>query len=336
MQPHFTPEEIDELRRVDAKLDWLPRLRMQTVVGRWALNALLRVYETATAVRHPRASFPETRMLEHSGRRVPARIFRPGGPAERVIVDLHGGGWTIGNARMNDVVNAALAERLNAVVIAIDYKLALSHAVTDVITDCAAAICWTIESAASELGRGPIVVRGSSAGAHLAAGAMLGVRDAGRADAVAGVLLLFGLYDFGGTDMVRAASDNILLLHGPTVRRTLRKLTPDMSDEQRRLPPLSPLYGDLNNMPPALFAAGTRDMLLDDSRLMAARWQAASGNAELLVVPEAPHAFDRLDTAVTRKTMAYVDEWICARKSPADRSAGLDSRHVDATSSVLA
>ena len=336
MQPHFTPEEIDEVRQVDARLDWLPRLRMQTVVGRWTLNTLLRIYETATAVRHPRVSFPEARILEHGDRRVPARVFRPGGTAERIIVDLHGGGWTIGNARMDDVANAAMAERLNAVVLAIDYKLALAHPVVDVIADCAAAICWSIECAASELADGPIIVRGASAGAHLAAGAMLAVRDAGRADAIAGVLLMFGLYDFTGTAMVRAAGEDTLLLHGPTVRRTLRKLTPDMTDGERRLPPLSPLFGDLRGLPPSLFAVGTRDMLLQDSELMAGRWNAASGNAELLIVPECPHAFERLDTSVTRKAMAYIDDWILARKGPTDCSAGPNSRRGKAAPSVLA
>jgi protein subunit release factor A len=53
----------------------------------------------------------------------------------------------------------------------------------------------------------------------------------------------------------------------------------------------------------ALFLVGTIDPLVDDSRLMAERWQAKNGNARLILVPESPHAFNRLPTrAASRKS----------------------------------
>lgn len=198
--------------------------------------------------------------------------------------------------------------------VSIDYRLALNNPVSALIDDCEAAALWTIEHALEELGMARIVVKGSSAGAHLAAAMLLRLRDRGLATRyVAGTMLFFGLYDFAGTPMVRSAGPETLILLGPTVRATLCKLTPDMTEEERRDPAVSPVYADLSNLPPALFVVGTKDMLLEDSERMAARWQEASGNAELLIAPESPHAFNRMNTGVAKKVARYVEGWIVDR-----------------------
>jgi acetyl esterase/lipase len=63
-----------------------------------------------------------------------------------------------------------------------------------------------------------------------------------------------------------------------------------VSDEQRRDPDISPLYADLRGLPRALFSVGTNDHLIDDTLFMAARWEIAGNETELLVYPETPHA----------------------------------------------
>jgi acetyl esterase/lipase len=90
-----------------------------------------------------------------------------------------------------------------------------------------------------------------------------------------------------------------LVLSTPIMAWFSSLFTPDMSDDERRSPEVSPLYADLRDMPPALFTVGTLDPLLDDSLFMAARWRAAGNDAELRVFPEAPHGFIRFPTAVT-------------------------------------
>jgi len=315
VQPDFTTQDIEEARRLNRKLDKLPRLRMQTAIGRLALNFLLRVAELYPLIRGEKTSARRSRMtVEGLGRQVKLRIFRPTGECHGVVLDYHGGGWTIGNARMADDQNAELAARIGVVVVSVDYRLALGRPISAVVDDCEAAAVWTIDHAGDEFGASRIVVRGSSAGAHLAAATLLRLRDRGRLrQSVAGAVLLFGLYDFTGTAMVRAAGPETLLLHGPTVRTTLCKLTPRMTDEQRRGPAISPLYADLTALPPALFAVGDKDMLLEDSERMEARWREASGNSEILIAPESPHAFDRLGTAIAKKIEGYTDSWIVER-----------------------
>jgi acetyl esterase/lipase len=61
------------------------------------------------------------------------------------------------------------------------------------------------------------------------------------------------------------------------------------SVEERRDPDISPLYADLQGLPPALFTVGADDHLVDDTLFMAARWELAGNDTELLVYPESPH-----------------------------------------------
>lgn len=315
MPPEFTPADIEEARRWNRKLAMLPRLRMQTALGRIALNVLLRLVEIYPFVRGGQTSATRTlKTVDALDQSVKLRIFRPPGRCHGVVLDCHGGGWTIGNARMADDQNAEMAARLGVAVVSIDYRLALAHPVSVPVGDCEAAAVWTIEHALEEFGTNRIVVVGSSAGAHLAAAMLLRLRDRERLTSqVAGVMLFFGLYDFSGTAMVRNAGSETLILHGPTVRATLRKLTPGMTDAQRRDPAISPLYADLSGLPPALFVVGTKDMLLEDSERMETRWREANDNSELLIAPESPHAFNRMGTTVATKIQHYVDTWILER-----------------------
>jgi len=313
--PDFSSADLAEARRLNRRLARLPRLRMQTPIGRVALNALLRLVEIYPLLqRRKRGVRAELRVIEACGQRVKLRIFRPNGPVSGVVLDLHGGGWTIGNARMADGQNGKLALRLNVAVVSVDYKLALAGPIEASIVECATAMSWIAAHAQREFGTPKIIVKGSSAGAHLAACAVTRLRAHDEVmRRIAGVMLYFGLYDFSATPMVRAAKADTLILHAPTVRATLSKLTPDMNDEERRGASISPVYGDLTGLPPALFVVGEKDILLEDNQRMAARWQAANGNARLLVVPESPHAFIMMNTAIARKVEKFVDTWILDR-----------------------
>lgn len=309
-QPTFSEGDLAEARRLLARLDRLPRLRMTTVVGRWTLNTLLRV--TQAVVRSvPRADQPETREVTALGRTVGVRIFRPADTIKGVLIEIHGGGWTIGNARLSDAANLELVTATGLAVVSIDYRLAVNHKLADVVADCVAAALWTIENVRAEFGTDRLVLRGDSAGAHLAALTVLALRDQHRcAGALRGVLLSFGIYDFAGTPSVRQAGREVLILHGPTIRATLRKLSPGLSDEERRAPSLSPLYADLRDLPPALFVVGDQDVLLEDSRLMEARWRGANSNSEIFVVPQTPHAIYALNTAIAGKARDYAFAWL--------------------------
>jgi acetyl esterase/lipase len=114
---------------------------------------------------------------------VPVRIYGEGGDGERpCLVWMHGGAFIIGNLDMPEADWTAreLALRAGAVVVSVDYRLCNGGVHYPVPhDDVVAVVRWARESA-PDLGidADRISVGGASAGANLAAGAALKLRDA--------------------------------------------------------------------------------------------------------------------------------------------------------------
>jgi acetyl esterase/lipase len=263
----------------------------------------------------------EERRVEAGGRDAMVRILRPKGPCRGVHIDIHGGAWVLGSARMDDRLNLQLVETCGLAVVSVDYRLALKNPVHTVLDDCETAALWVLENLKSEFGADRLYMGGESAGSHLVASTCIRLRDAGLGGAeLAGVVLFYGCYDLCGTPSLWAAGPETLILHGPTLASALSALLADKSQDERRDPALSPLYASLKGLPPALIFVGALDPLLDDSVLLAERWQAANGNAELHVVPDAPHGFNRLPTRMAKKTNAYARGWLYAKIMAEERA----------------
>lgn len=137
---------------------------------------------------------PDTTPMNVENRSIPGphgeigvRIYSPleAGTDRPALVWLHGGGFVFGDLDMpeGDQVSRGVVARSGAVVVSVDYRLALDGVHFPVPhDDVVAAFRWTREHAA-ELGIDPdrIAIGGGSAGANLAAGAALHLRDDGEA-----------------------------------------------------------------------------------------------------------------------------------------------------------
>jgi acetyl esterase/lipase len=243
---------------------------------------------------------------------IPARVRRPTGAPRGVYLDIHGGGWCIGDAASDDVANAALAEATGVVTVSIDYRLAPEDPFPAAPDDCEAAALWLIKEGPGLFGTDKLVIGGGSAGAHLSALTLLRLRDNhDAADRVAGANLVFGLYDMGMTPSQRSAVD-ALLIPTDVIEHCVAYAAPGLDREGRRDPSISPLYADLTGLPPALFTVGMLDPVFDDNLFMSARWQAAGNPAELAVYPESIHGFVAFPTqmaaAANAKTHAFVNQ----------------------------
>ena len=144
--------------------------------------ALVRTNFNQLAARLPKPRDPLAGVLDRTldgGLRI--RIYRPEGPGPfPVLVYFHGGGWVVGDLDSHDHVCRALARRTPSLVINVDYRLAPETAFPGPLDDCEAALRWTASHAA-ELGGSPdrIALGGDSAGANLAAGLALRLRERG-------------------------------------------------------------------------------------------------------------------------------------------------------------
>jgi acetyl esterase/lipase len=317
----FEDLELLEARRVNRLLASAPRMPLRTPWDVAMLNGALSLSQALQTPDFKRAGvLVEERRVEAGGRDAMVRILRPKGECRGVHIDIHGGAWVLGSARMDDRLNLQLVETCGLAVVSVDYRLALKNPVHTVLDDCETAALWVLANLKSEFGADRLYMGGESAGAHLVASTCIRLRDKGLGGAeLAGVVLFYGCYDLCGTPSLWAAGPETLILHGPTLASALSALLADKSECERRDPALSPLYADLAGLPPALILVGDRDPLLDDSVLLAERWNAANGNAELHVVPESPHGFNRLPTRVAKKTNAYVRGWLFGKLSVSQR-----------------
>jgi acetyl esterase len=216
-----------------------------------------------------------------------ARLLSPG-TVRACYLHVHGGGWALGGPDRQDRTLMRFASAARVAVVAVDYRLTPEHPHPAGVADCVAAIRWLAANGERRLGAGRVIVGGESAGAHLAALALLALRDSRELDAVAAANLAYGGYDVSMTPSARRWGDVRVVISTPDLAFFAAQYAPA---ERHRDPGVSPLYADLTGMPPALFTCGTLDPLLDDTLFMAARWQAAGSPAELAVYPGAPHEF---------------------------------------------
>ena len=217
------------------------------------------------------------------------RTFVPD-QVDAVLLHIHGGGFVTGSPEMTDLLHEMLSKELNLAFVSVDYRLAPEHPYPAGSDDCEAAALWVLEHAERELGSARLLIGGESAGAHLAACTLLRLRDRhDAADRFAAANLVFGIYDLSGTPSQRATTERPDLLTAEQIEYFAELFTPGRSIQERRDPDISPLYADLHGLPPALFSVGADDHLVDDTLFMAARWELAGNQAELLVYPEGPH-----------------------------------------------
>jgi acetyl esterase/lipase len=208
-------------------------------------------------------------------------ICRPAAPAAAgarpVIYHVHGGGMIIGNNRVGVDVPLAWAQALDAVVVSVEYRLAL----------------WTADHAA-ELGGDPerIVIAGASAGGGLCAALALLTRDRKGPQPIGQVLMCPMLDDRNDTPSTYQMAglgvwDRTANETGWTALLGSRCGGPDV-----------PAYAaparaeDLTGLPPAFLDVGSAETFRDEVVAYASRIWQAGGVAELHVWPGGFHGFD--------------------------------------------
>ncbi|MEM7139860.1 MAG: alpha/beta hydrolase fold domain-containing protein [Actinomycetota bacterium] len=228
------------------------------------------------------------------------RVHIPDREIRAVVLDWHGGGFFLGSPEMDDVLNLRHAEATGTVTVAATYRLGPESPFPAGPDDAEAAALWLLEHAEREWGVPLRVVMGSSAGANIAAVALQRLRDKHDALAeIAGANLVYGVFDMRGTPSQYERGI-------PTFRDLY---LPDTERRDRDDPEMSPIFGDLSGMPPALFTVGTADYLFDDSLFMAARWHAAGANAQVNVYPACPHGFNAYPAELARLANEAMDDW---------------------------
>jgi acetyl esterase len=205
---------------------------------------------------------------------IPVRIYRPDRPGDLpVLVYAHGGGFVFCDLDSHDGLCRDFANRLAAVVVSVDYRLAPENPWPAAAYDVQAATQWVTDNA-SNLGCDAhrVAVGGDSAGGNLAAVTALIARDRGGPP-IAAQLLIYPV-------MAADFDNESYRLFGkgfynpkPALQWYWDQYVPALDDREH--PYASPLRADLAGLPPAIVVAAGHDPLRDECLAYADALEAA-------------------------------------------------------------
>ena len=229
-------------------------------------------------------------------------IYRPEHspkPAQKraTLLYIHGGGFVLGRPEMADDYLADLANELNVLIVAVDYRLAPEHPFPIPLEDCYAALAWIFnEGLALGVDTQKVMVMGHSAGGGLAAAVSIMVRDRNEYR-LARLLMVYPMLD-NRTGSTTSSADN------PTTgtlswSREANRFCWEclqgayaLDDDQAAL--FSPaLADDLTGLPPSFMSVGALDLFLEEDVAFALRLSKSGVPVELHVYPGVPHMFDQ-------------------------------------------
>ncbi len=237
----------------------------------------------------------------------------PEGGSRPVLLQVHGGGWTISQKRHQA---RPLMHSLAAggwVCVAINYRLSPWAKFPDHIVDVKRAIAWVKEHV-HEFGGDParIVITGGSAGGHLSSLAALTPNHAAfqpgfedKDTSVAACVPLYGVYDF-------------LDRHGDrrdrSIRALLRVVMRSSAEASRaEWEQASPLSWINRNAPPFFVIHGSDDCLawVEEARRFVAELRKVSKNPVLFAeLPRTQHAFEIFHSTRTELTIEAVSAFV--------------------------
>lgn len=237
---------------------------------------------------------------------IPIRILRPSGARGLpVMVYLHGGGWTIFSTRTHDRVMREYAARAGIAVIGVEYSLAPEHRFPRPVEETVAVVDWIRRQGPSlDLDPTRIVLAGDSAGAHIALGTCLTLRERGIPQ-IQGMVLNYGAID---DDFERGSyrryGQGGFTLEAAEVAGFWRQYLGDLpvTDPRAR-----PLRADLTGLPPACLTITELDPLTDENVALASALASAGVDTTATIYPATMHSFLEAVSIAAVSDRAYRD-----------------------------
>ena len=253
-------------------------------------------------------------------------VVAPGADTSRRTLYIHGGAWTMGSPRSHRVITNRFAEMTGGAVLAIDYGLMPEKPRKASVEDCRTAYRWILDNGPEGAGKvTSLVVAGDSAGGNLTLATIAWARDQGLRAADAAVALspaTDGTMS-GKTLKSNLATDAMLGAQFGILTRVPHSILMWASWWLNRMrpcdPDISPLHGDLGNLPPVLLQVSEDEMLLDDSQRYLNKALAAGSPVSLQTWQHVVHVWQMFypELAEARQAFDEIDGFLQANLPPA-------------------
>ncbi len=212
-------------------------------------------------------------------------LTTPDANRTRVLINLHGGGFNSDSGSL--IEGIPIANLAKTKVVSIYYRLAPENPFPAAVDDAVAVYKELLKTYKP----GSIGIFGTSAGAILTAEVAARLKQLGL-PLPAALGIFSGLGDFSHV----GDSRQLFTLNG--LPGEMQPIDPNhLPDDQyvgktdRKDPVLSPLFADLQGIPPSLLVTSTRDILLSDTTTLHRALLRAGVDARLVVFEALPHAF---------------------------------------------
>ena len=217
---------------------------------------------------------------------VPVRVFMPlsvpAAKRDRVLINLHGGGFMVDSGSF--VESIPIANLTSTQVISVYYRLATKAPFPAAVDDVVAVYKEVLKTYKPA----KIAIYGTSAGAILTGQVAVRLKHDGLPMPAA-----LGFFT-GHADFTRAGdSQSFFAVPGLVGSRPPEPETnrPYMKGADAKSPLASPIYADLKGLPPTLCITGTRDLFLSATSTFHRALLRAGVESELVVYDSMPHAF---------------------------------------------
>ncbi len=200
-----------------------------------------------------------------------------------VILYIHGGGYTGGDIEYAKGVSATLAVECGVKVFAPAYRLAPEHKYPAALEDSLDAYNYLLEKGyPPEL----ITICGESAGGGLCYSLCLRLKQEGKT-LPAGIIAISPWVDLnnsGGSYTENREKD-------PSMSKKLLDFYAESYTDDKNDPMVSPIYGELSDMPSSLIFCGGDEIMMDDAVRIHEKLAKKGSKSKLIVSPDRWHAY---------------------------------------------
>jgi acetyl esterase/lipase len=189
--------------------------------------------------------------------------------SDAALLYLHGGGYVLGSPRSHRHLAAAISEATGLPLFVAEYRLAPEHPFPAAIEDAVAAYKGLLGSG---LAPSNLAIAGDSAGGGLNIATLMSLRDHNLPLPACAVTISAwaDLSQGGEAYRTRAKRDPMIRKEGLDGMAAAY-----LAGRDAKTPLASPVFADLDGLPPLLLQVGTEEALHDDTIALAARADAA-------------------------------------------------------------